>query len=160
MNASAILLPITMSLLAEMDAILTMSSFLAMSMGLANLPSCSVAATTAFWMPRFNAIASAPAARFLNASLKIASVRTVAVVVPSPAILEVLLAASRTSFAPMFSALSTRSISSATVTPSFVTVGPPQPLSMMAFRPLGPSVDFTAAASFSTPVSNAVRASD
>ena len=46
-----------------------------------------------------------------------------------------------TSLAPMFSALSKSSISSATVTPSLVTVGPPHPLSMMAHRPRGPSVD-------------------
>ena len=88
-----------------------------------------------------------------------ASVSTVAVVVPSPAILEVLLAASLTSLAPIFSFLSISSISSATVTPSLVTVGPPQPLSMTALRPRGPSVALTAAASFSTPASRLARAS-
>ena len=159
MNASAIFLPISTSLLALMAAMLTMSSFLVMSMGLASFFSWSVAAVTAFCMPRFKLIASAPAARFLNASRNIPSARTVAVVVPSPATLDVLLAASFTSLAPMFSALSRRSISSATVTPSLVTVGPPQPLSIIAQRPRGPRVDLTADASFSTPASRALRAS-
>jgi len=136
-----------------------MSSFWEMLTGLAIDLSFSTAAATAFWIPRFKLIASAPAARFLQASLKIASARTVAVVVPSPATLEVLLAASRTSLAPIFSVLSSKSTSSATVTPSLVTVGLPHPLSIMAFRPRGPRVDLTAAASFSTPASNALRAS-
>ena len=59
--------------------------------------------STAASMPRFRAIGSAPAARALRPSLKIASASTVAVVVPSPAASEVLLAASLTSWAPMFS---------------------------------------------------------
>src|SRR5262245_6701981 len=59
----------------------------------------------------------------------------------------------------MFSTLSRSSISSATVTPSLVTVGPPQDLSSTAFRPRGPSVDLTAAASFSTPARRDLRAS-
>src|SRR3954465_8490008 len=88
-----------------------------------------------------------------------ASARTVAVVVPSPATSEVLLAASLTSFAPMFSYLSLSSISSATVTPSLVMVGAPQPLSMTAFRPRGPRVAFTARDSFITPSRSDLRAS-
>ena len=51
---------------------------------------CSTTASTALSMPRFSAIGSAPAARALRPSLKIASARTVAVVVPSPAASEVL----------------------------------------------------------------------
>src|SRR5688572_1523125 len=89
----------------------------------------------------------------------IASASTVAVVVPSPAASEVFEAASFTSLAPMFSYLSLSSISSATVTPSLVTVGAPHPLSMTALRPRGPSVVFTARASFETPDSSALRAS-
>src|SRR5438132_31098 len=54
---------------------------------------------------------------------------TVAVVVPSPAISDVLLATSRAIWAPMFSSGSFRSISLATVTPSFVIVGDPNVLS-------------------------------
>src|SRR5687767_467376 len=89
----------------------------------------------------------------------IASARTVAVVVPSPATSEVLVAASRTRRAPMFSYLSVSSISSATVTPSLVMLGAPQPLSITALRPRGPRVAFTARDSFVTPSSSALRAS-
>ncbi len=64
---------------------------------------CSTIAVTALSMPCFSAIGSAPADRVPRPSLKIASARTVAVVVPSPAESEVLDAASFTSWAPMFS---------------------------------------------------------
>src|SRR5512145_3182642 len=76
---------------------------------------------------------------------------TVAVVVPSPAVSDVLLATSRTICAPMFSRGSLRSISLATVTPSLVIVGEPNFLSRMTLRPLGPSVTLTASASWLTP---------
>ena len=61
-----------------------------------------------------------------------------AVVVPSPATSEVLLATSFTILAPMSSYLSSSSISLATVTPSLVTVGEPNDFWMMTFRPRGP----------------------
>src|SRR6266436_5044176 len=77
--------------------------------------------------------------------------RTVAAVVPSPATSEVLDATSRTICAPMFSSLSSSSISLATVTPSLVIVGEPNFFSMTTLRPLGPSVIFTASASWLTP---------
>ena len=83
---------------------------------------------------------------------------TVAVVVPSPAISLVLLATSRTSWAPIFSYGFLSSISFATVTPSFVMVGAPNFLSRIAFRPLGPRVAFTASASWLTPFRIAARA--
>src|SRR5918992_3567565 len=76
---------------------------------------------------------------------------TVAVVVPSPATSDVLLATSLTICAPMFSSACFRSISFATVTPSFVIVGDPYDLPMMTLRPLGPSVTLTAFASELTP---------
>src|SRR5215210_1461563 len=76
---------------------------------------------------------------------------TVAVVVPSPAVSDVLLATSRTICAPMFSSGSFRSISLATVTPSLVIVGDPNFLSRTTLRPLGPSVTLTASASWLTP---------
>src|SRR6267142_5218263 len=82
---------------------------------------------------------------------------TVAVVVPSPAVSDVLLATSRTICAPMFSSGSFRSISFATVTPSLVIVGDPNFLSSTTLRPLGPSVTFTASASWLTPRSTAWR---
>src|SRR3954465_11398229 len=88
-----------------------------------------------------------------------ASASRVAVVVPSPATSDVLLAASFTSLAPMFSYLLVSSTSSATVTPSLVIVGAPHPLSMTALRPRGPRVAFTARDSFVTPSNSALRAS-
>src|SRR3984893_12205688 len=71
---------------------------------------------------------------------------TVAVVVPSPATSDVLLATSRTIWAPMFSSASGSSISLATLTPSLVMVGDPNFLSRMTLCPLGPRVTFTALA--------------
>src|SRR5438093_8883167 len=77
--------------------------------------------------------------------------RIVAVVVPSPATSEVLLATSFTICAPMFSRGSLSSISFATVTPSLVMSGEPYFLSRTTLRPLGPSVTLTASASLFTP---------
>ena len=59
----------------------------------------------------------------------------------------------------MFSNLSSSSISFATDTPSFVTVGAPKLFSSTTLRPLGPSVTFTAFASTLTPFSIRARAS-
>src|SRR5579871_2928987 len=84
-------------------------------------------------------------------SRKIAWARTVAVVVPSPAVSEVLEATSLTICAPRLANLSSSSISLATVTPSLVTVGAPQDFSMTTLRPRGPSVAFTVSASALTP---------
>src|SRR6478736_2407107 len=61
---------------------------------------------------------------------------SVAVVVPSPAVSEVLLATSRTICAPIFSNLSSSSISFATVTPSLVMRGAPNDFSSTTLRPL------------------------
>src|SRR5437763_11902592 len=87
-----------------------------------------------------------------------ACARTVAVVVPSPAMSEVLEATSLTIWAPMFASLSSSSISLATVTPSLVTVGEPQLFSMMTFRPRGPSVTLTVLARMLSPVAMLCRA--
>src|SRR6185503_648076 len=103
-------------------------------------------------------IGFAPAVTYFMPSRKSASARMVAVVVPSPATSPVLLATSRTICAPMFSQGSSSSISFATVTPSLVTVGLPNFLSITTLRPLGPSVAFTARLSFSTPRRRACRA--
>src|SRR5258705_6122100 len=59
----------------------------------------------------------------------------------------------------MFSISSSSSTSFATVTPSLVAVGLPNFLSMTTFRPLGPSVTFTASANWSTPRFRRARAS-
>ena len=58
----------------------------------------------------------------------------------------------------MFSNGSSSSISLLTVTPSLVTVGPPNDLLIITLRPRGPSVMATASASLSTPASILARA--
>src|SRR6202166_2008451 len=116
-------------------------------------------ASTARSTPRFKSIGFMPAATALQPSFTIAAASTVAVVVPSPAWSEVLEATSRTIWAPMFSNLSSSSISLATVTPSLVMRGAPNDLSSTTLRPLGPSVTFTALLRMSTPRSILSRAS-
>ena len=157
-NASAMILPIAVSLLALIDATAAMPPE-TFSTGRALSAIFAATAATAFFMPRTTAFGSAPAVIWRKPALISASASTVAVVVPSPASSEVFDAASFTSLAPMFSTLSRSSISSATETPSFVTVGPPQLLSSTALRPRGPRVLLTAAASFSTPARRLLRAS-
>ena len=100
-----------------------------------------------------------PAATYLWPSWTIAWARTVAVVVPSPAMSLVFEATSRTICAPMFSNLSASSISLATVMPSLVMRGAPNDLSMTTLRPFGPSVTFTASARMLMPCSIRSRAS-
>src|SRR5580658_1903751 len=118
------------------------------------------AASTALSTPRFRSIGFMPAATALAPSRTIAWASTVAVVVPSPARSEVLLATSRTIWAPMFSNLSSSSISFATVTPSLVMRGAPYDLSRITLRPFGPSVTLTALLRISTPRSIRSRASE
>src|SRR5207249_2540774 len=120
--------------------------------------SSATTASTALSMPRLISIGLLPAATSLAPSRKMAWARTVAVVVPSPATSEVLDATSFTICAPMFSNLFSSSISLATVTPSLVMVGAPNDFSNTTFRPLGPSVTFTASASVLTPLRIASRA--
>jgi hypothetical protein len=122
------------------------------------LSSCTIV-VTALSMPRFRSIGFMPATTSLLPSRKMAWASTVAVVVPSPATSEVLDATCFTIWAPMFSNLSSSSISLATVTPSLVTVGEPKLFSMMTLRPFGPRVTRTASARRFTPVSSLERAS-
>ena len=119
----------------------------------------STMASTARSMPRLRSIGFIPAATDLAPSLTMAAASTVAVVVPSPATSEVFEATSRTIWAPMFSNLSSSSISLATVTPSLVMRGAPNDLSSTTLRPFGPSVTFTALLRMSTPRSILSRAS-
>ena len=114
---------------------------------------------TALSMPRFRSIGFMPAATYFMPSRTIACASTVAVVVPSPAMSEVLEATSFTICAPMFSNLSFSSISLATDTPSLVTVGAPNERSSTTLRPFGPSVTLTALARMFTPATISVRAS-
>src|ERR1700719_3400602 len=116
-------------------------------------------AATAMSMPRFKSIGFMPAATDLAPSRTMAWASTVAVVVPSPAWSLVFCATSRTIWAPMFSNLSSSSISLATVTPSLVMRGAPNDLTSTTLRPLGPSVTFTALLRMSTPRSILSRAS-
>src|ERR1700688_4351996 len=116
-------------------------------------------ASTARSMPRFKSIGFMPAATDLAPSRTIACARTVAVVVPSPAKSEDFEATSRTICAPMFSNLSSSSISLATVTPSLVMRGAPYDLSSTTLRPLGPSVTRTAFVRMSIPCNILSRAS-
>ena len=121
--ASASIRPISGSPLAEIVPTCAISSFVEtfferFSMSLTT-------ALTAMSTPRLRSIGFIPAATALTPSRTIAWARMVAVVVPSPATVLVLLATSRTICAPMFSNLSESSISLATVTPSLVIRGAP-----------------------------------
>ena len=86
---------------AEMEAVAAICS--SVSISLAEPSSSAVTASTAFSMPRFRDSGSAPAATLRRPSRTRAWARTVAVVVPSPAMSSVFLATSLTSSAPIFS---------------------------------------------------------
>ncbi len=155
--ASAICWPIWVSPFAEMVPTCATSSEPCTVRAWALMSSTTTA--TAFSMPRFRSIGFMPAATDFMPSLTIAWARTVAVVVPSPASSLVREATSRTICAPMFSNLSSSSISLATVTPSLVIRGAPNDLSRMTLRPFGPRVTRTASARRSTPFRRRLRAS-
>src|SRR5689334_16535029 len=91
--ASAMMLPMVLSLLAELVPTWAIMSPLT---GLESFLTSSVATSTAFSMPRLRAIGLAPAATAFTPSRKIDCARMVAVVVPSPATSDVLDATSRT----------------------------------------------------------------
>src|SRR6202140_4144784 len=155
--ASARNLPISTSPLEEMVPTWAISSFEVTFLEF--LTRSATPASTARSIPRFRSIGFMPAATDLAPSRTIAAASTVAVVVPSPAASAALEATSRTIWAPMFSNLSSSSISLATVTPSLVMRGAPNDLSSTTLRPLGPSVTFTALLRMSTPRSILSRAS-
>src|SRR5437764_6145817 len=155
--ASARNLPISASPLAEMVPTWAISSFEVTFLEV--LPRSATTASTARSIPRFRSIGFMPAATDFAPSRTIAAASTVAVVVPSPAASAALEATSRTIWAPIFSNLSSSSISLATVTPSFVMRGAPKDLSSTTLRPLGPSVTFTALLRMSTPRNMRSRAS-
>ena len=155
--ALAIMSPTSRSPLAEMVPTWAISSF--DSMVRERVRRSSTIAETARSMPRFRSIGFMPAATALEPSRTMPWASRVAVVVPSPASSLVFDATSRTIWAPMFSNLSSSSISLATVTPSLVMRGAPKALSSTTLRPLGPRVMRTASARMSTPFSIRVRAS-
>ncbi len=155
--ASAIISPTSVSPLAEIVPTWATSSEVLIV--LERLSRSLTTASTARSTPRFRSIGFMPAATALAPSRTIAWASTVAVVVPSPAMSLVLDATSRTIWAPMFSNLSSSSISLATVTPSLVMRGAPKDLSRTTLRPFGPSVTLTALVRISTPCSILSRAS-
>src|SRR5439155_6535358 len=155
--ASARNLPISASPLAEMVPTWAISSFEVTFLEF--LTRSATTASTARSIPRFRSIGFMPAATDLAPSRTIAAASTVAVVVPSPAASAAFEATSRTIWAPMFSNLSSSSISLATVTPSLVMRGAPNDLSSRTLRPLGPSVTRTAWVSVSMPCNILSRAS-
>src|SRR6478736_6199351 len=155
--AWAIILPMAASPLAEM--VPTWATSEEAATGLARFSMSLMTAVTAVSMPRLRSMGFMPAATALAPSRTMAWASTVAVVVPSPATSLLLLATSRTIWAPMFSNLSLSSISLATVTPSLVIRGAPKLLSRTTLRPFGPSVTLTASARMVTPLSILVRAS-
>jgi hypothetical protein len=110
-------------------------------------------------IPRRSSIALAPSSMASMPSRTIAWASSVAVVVPSPVRSLVLLATSRTRWAPMFLNWSLNSISRAIETPSFVIAGAPASRSSTTLRPLGPSVTLTVLASSSTPACRSCCAS-
>src|SRR5229473_8057803 len=130
--ASARNLPISASPLAEMVPTWAISSFEVTFLEF--LTRSATTAPTARSIPRLRSIGFMPAATALEAT-------------------------SRTICAPMFSNLSSSSISLATVTPSLVMRGAPNDLSSTTLRPLGPSVTLTALLRISTPRSILSRAS-
>src|ERR1700716_1107440 len=155
--ASAMKRPISASPLAEMVPTWAISSFDVTFLEF--FCRSATTASTARSTPRLRSIGFMPAATAFAPSRTIACASTVAVVVPSPAMSDVFDATSRTICAPMFSNLSSSSISLATVTPSLVMRGAPNDLSSTTLRPLGPSVTFTALLRMSTPRSILSRAS-
>src|SRR5918995_1748144 len=152
---SAMRLPISESA-AEIAATWAISSL--PLTGVAMSDSRSTRAVEPRSIPCLRSIALAPAATLRIPSCTMAWASTVAVVVPSPAMSLVLVAASLSSCAPMFANGSSSSISLATVTPSWVTVGAPYFLSRATLRPFGPSVVLTAFARVSTPCFSEPRA--
>src|SRR6202041_2670654 len=155
--ASARNLPISTSPLAEIVPTWAISSLEVTSFEF--FFRSATTASTARSMPRLRSIGFIPAATAFEPSFTIACARTVAVVVPSPAKSDDFDATSRTICAPIFSNLSSSSISLATVTPSLVMRGAPNDLSSTTLRPFGPSVTLTALARISTPRSMRSRAS-
>lgn len=96
-------------------------------------------------------MALAPATTLHTPSAKIAWVRTVEVLVPSPTISPAFSAACRSMRAPRFSSGSLSSTSLAIVTPSLQTIGAPHFLSISTDLERGPSVTRTASASWVAP---------
>ncbi len=155
--ASAMMSPTLVSEFAEIVPTCAMASVVAQ--GFDNFASAATAAMVALSIPRFRSIGFIPADTDFMPSRTMPCARTVAVVVPSPAMSDVCDETSFTICAPMFSKRSSSSISLATETPSLVMVGAPNDFSKTTLRPLGPNVTFTALARTFTPLTMRLRES-
>jgi hypothetical protein len=102
----ATIVPIASSSLAEMAA--TRPSSASLDTGCATVDRCSTSALTATSIPRLTSTGLPPDAIAFMPSRTIAWAITVAVVVPSPTMSLVLIAASLSTWAPMFSNASRR----------------------------------------------------
>ena len=141
--ASEIILPTSASPPADTVATWAIAS---PSTGLATVSISLTNWLIVFSIPLRTATGFAPAATFLRPSLIIDWAKTVAVVVPSPAISLVLDATSWINLAPVFSRGSSSSMSLATVIPSLTIWGAPNFFSNKTFLPFGPIVILTASA--------------
>ena len=121
--ALATISPMARSLFAEMPATCAIS--VRVAQGFARRFNSATNASTAWSMPRFKSMGFMPAATYFMPSVTMPCASSVAVVVPSPATSEVLLATSRIICAPMFSSRSSSSISRATTTPELMMAGGP-----------------------------------
>ncbi len=121
--AWAMVSPTDKSELAEMAPTWAISLFVVQ--GLEIFLNSSMMAATALSIPRLRSIGFMPAATYFMPSCTMACASTVAVVVPSPATAEVLLATSCNICAPMFSNLSASLMPLATTTPELATRGGP-----------------------------------
>ena len=127
------------------------------STALLRLAKPATTCAAAFSIPRRSSTGLAPAAVLRSPSRTMACAKTVAVVVPSPALSLVLDATCWISLAPRFSKGSSNSISRAMVSPSLTMSGAPNFFSRTTFRPLGPMVTRTALARAFTPRSRELR---
>ncbi len=141
--------PIERSELAEIVA--TWAISVRLLQGRARRCSSATSAMTAWSMPRFRSIGFIPDATYFMPSVTMPCASTMAVVVPSPATSEVLLATSLTICTPMFSNGSRSSSSRATTTPELMMAGAPKGRSSTTVRAFGPSVTRTACARVSMP---------
>mmetsp|Transcript_13114 Transcript_13114/g.27682 ORF Transcript_13114/g.27682 Transcript_13114/m.27682 type:complete len:262 (-) Transcript_13114:18-803(-) len=148
-RASAIMSPMASSFPAEMDATALMSSL--PSMGLAFFLSSVIKNSHALSIPFFTLMGFAPLSMYCRPYLMSSLARTLAVVVPSPAVSFAFPATSLMSCAPAFSTGQGKSMALAMDTPSLMTSGFPYDCSRTTFLPLGPSVTLTASASLLIP---------
>ena len=151
--AVAINLPTSGSLLADIVAICSNWSSEVMS---SDKPDWRDSTTdfTALSIPLFISTAFSPLSKDLRPNLTISLAKSVDVVVPSPALSAVLIAACFTNWTPVSSIGSLKSMFLATVTPSLVDLTTSPGFEITTFLPLGPKVQTTESAKVSIPLTN------